>query len=99
LIALLALLLFAPGFAILGWVYWRFPASHEVTPARRRLDVAALALAVVASAMAMVWGFDHPRGGAGPLWPHVLSTLLGYHVFLAVLLAAFLVRRHRFRVA
>lgn len=98
-IALLALLLFAPWFAVLGWVYWRFPASHAVTPARRRLDVAALVLAVLASAIAMVWGFGRPLGGAGQLWPHILSTLVGYHAFLAVLLIAFLVRRRRFRMA
>ena len=96
-IALLALLLFTPWFAILGWAYWRFPASHAVTPARRRLDIIALLLAVLASAIAMVLGFGRPTGEPGHLWPHILSTLVGYHAFLAVLLVAFLIRRRRFR--
>ena len=94
---LLALLLFAPWFAILGWVYWSYPKSHAVTPARRRLDIVALLLAVLLSALAMRWAYYLEFADAGTLWPQVIATLAGYHVFLAVLLLAYFVRRQRFR--
>ena len=51
----------------------------------------------ISPAIAMVLGFGRPTGEPGHLWPHILSTLVGYHAFLAVLLVAFLVRRRRFR--
>lgn len=95
--SLLALLLFAPWFAILGWAYWSYPKSHAVTPARRRLDIAALLLAVILSALAMRWAYYLKFVDAGTLWPQVTATLAGYHVFLAVLLLAYFVRRRRFR--
>lgn len=95
--SLLALVLFAPWFAILGWAYWRFPKSHVITPARRRFDLAALLAAVVASAAAMNWAYGLHFERAGTIWPQIIATLAGYHVFLAVLLIAFLVRRRKFR--
>jgi len=96
---LLALVLFAPWFAILGWAYWAYPKSHVVTPARRRLDMAALVLATVLSAIAMRWAYFLPFEGTGTMWPQVIATLAGYHAFLVVLLVAFLVRRKKYRVA
>jgi hypothetical protein len=97
LISLLALVLFAPWFAILGWVYWNYPTSHVVTASRRRFDKAALLLAVAWSAIAMRWSYFLPFENAGPIWSQVIATLAGYHVFLAMLLAAFLIRRRKFR--
>ena len=93
---LLALILFAPWFAILGWVYWFYPKSHAVTTARRRFDVLALLLAVGASAMAMRWSYFLPFEHAGPIWKQVIATLAGYHVFLLMLLIAYLIRRRKF---
>ena len=96
---LLALILFAPWFAILGWVYWKFPKSHALTPARRRFDAVALLLAVIASAIAMHWSYFLPFENAGPIWKQVIATLTGYHVFLFILVAAFLIRRSKFKSA
>ena len=94
---LLALILFAPWFAILGWAYWNYPKSHLVTPSRRRLDVVALLMALLLSAVAMRWSYFLPVEHAGPIWKQVIATLTGYHVFVAVLLIAFLIRRRKFK--
>jgi hypothetical protein len=93
---LLALILFAPWFAILAWVYWSYPKSHVVTRARRRFDVLALLLAVGLSAIAMRWSYYLPFEHAGPIWKQVIATLAGYHAFLLALLVAYLIRRRKF---
>jgi hypothetical protein len=95
-VSFLALILFAPWFAILGGVYWTFPRSHVVSPARRRFDVGVLAIALAASAAAMLVAYRLPWEHAGPLWPQVVATLAAYHVFLAVLAAGWFVRGRRF---
>ena len=94
--SLLALVLFAPWFAILGWCYWAFPKSHAVTPARRRFDLVALLLAFVLSRIAMHLAYNIEFEGTGPLWPQVIATLAGYHAFLIVLVVAFFLRRSRY---
>jgi hypothetical protein len=98
-VPLLALILFTPWFLILGWAYWTFPKSHAVTPARRRLDIAALLVALALSAFAMRHAYYLPFDGVGKMWPQVIATLAGYHVFLVVLAMAFFVRRWKYRVA
>jgi hypothetical protein len=95
-VSFLALVLFAPWFALLGGVYWAFPRSHAVSPARRRFDVGVLATALVASAAAMLFAYRLPWQDAGPLWPQVVATLAAYHVFLAVLAGGWFVRGRRF---
>jgi hypothetical protein len=93
----LALILFAPWFAILGWAYWMFPRSHLVSPARRRFDMFALVLALVLTAVAMRHAYFNPSSGTGSLWPQVLATLAAYHVFLLVLVVAWFVRHALYR--
>ena len=93
----LALILFAPWFAILGWAYWMYPRSHVASRARRRFDVASLAIALVLTAVAMRYAFLNPARGTGSLWPQVAATLAAYHVFLVVLLAAWLLRHKLYR--
>ncbi len=89
---LLALVLFAPWFLILGWLYWWFPRQPR-TAARRRFDVAALALAVLACIASLHLSFDAADRSHGHLWPQVLATSVGYGVFLGVLAGAMLLRR------
>jgi hypothetical protein len=96
-VSFLALVLFAPWFALLGWVYWAFPRSHVVTPARRRLDVVVLASAVAASIAAMLVAYRMPWVDTGPMWPQVIATLAAYHAFLAVLAVGWFVRGRKFR--
>ena len=92
----LALILFAPWFALLGWVYWAFPRTHAVSPARRRFDVAVLALALAATIAAMLGAYRMPWANTGSLWPQVVATLAAYHAFLFVLVVGWGVRGRRF---
>jgi len=90
--AYLALLLFAPWFAILGWAYWKFPKRQIVRGNTRRFDAGILLAAVALSALAMRWTFGMDWSRAGTLWPQVIATLAGYHAFLLVLLVGWLLR-------
>lgn len=92
----LALILFAPWFAVLGWTFWNYPRSHAIGRGRRRFDLIALALAVVLSAVAMWWAYFLPADREGTLWPQLLATLAAYHAFLIVLVAAWILRARRF---
>lgn len=94
----LALILFVPTFAILGWLYWRFPRALARTAARRRFDVAALALASVLTVVALEWAMSVRFPGSGPIWPQVFAVLAVYHVFPLVLALAWWVRARRFPV-
>lgn len=90
--SLLALVLFSPWFAILGWAYWTFPRTLPHTPARRAGDLVALTIAVIGSARAMHLAYAANVGFGGAIWKQVIATLCGYGVFLAVLGMAFVLR-------
>lgn len=93
----LALILFAPWFAILGWAYWSFPRGHVAGGATRPFDVVLLLLSLVLSAVAMRWSYAAEHRQAGSMWPQVMATLAAYHVFLFVLVAGWLLRARAFR--
>ena len=93
----LAIVLFAPWFAILGWAYGVYPKSHRRGPGRRRFDLLVLALALVASVLAMRWSYFLPFEGVGVMWPQVIATLAAYHAFLVVLVAGWFVRGRLYR--
>jgi hypothetical protein len=96
-VSFLALVLFAPWFALLGWGYWNYPRAHVAPPARRGFDATVLVVALVASIAAMLGAYRLPWEDAGPLWPQVVATLAAYHAFLFVLVAGWLLRARRFR--
>ena len=98
-VADLALVLFLPWFAILGAIYWFYPRTLERSAARRRFDLAALALAFLAAFAAGRWGYTVAATGveAGPIWRQVLASLLAYKAFLVVIAAAWAWRGMRFR--
>lgn len=98
-VADLALILFLPWFAILAALYWFYPRNLVRDPARRRFDLAALALAFIAAFVAGRWGYATAATGieAGPIWRQVLASLLAYKAFLVVLGAAWAFRGQRFR--
>lgn len=91
--AWLSLLLFLPWFVLLSSLYWLFPRQPR-TAARRLFDSVALVLAFVLSIAAMLWGhhIGVVQADAGPIWRQVLAVLYAYGAFLAVLVAALLVR-------
>ncbi len=93
----LAIVLFAPWFAILGWVYWQYPKSHLRSAARRGFDVFALAIALVVTVIAMRWSYFLPFKGVGVMWPQVIATLAAYHAFLIVLVVAWFIRARLYR--
>ena len=93
----LALLLFAPWFAILAWAYWNYPRAQVAGGGTRAFDVVALLLSLLLSAVAMRWSYALEFANAGPLWPQVMATLAAYHVFLFVLAAGWLLRARRRR--
>ena len=92
----LALILFLPWFAILGVLYWLYPRQPR-PPARKWLDAAALALAVLAFVLAMHWGRGWADPGYGPMWRQIVATAVSYAVFLGVLAIAFWWRRRWLR--
>ena len=57
----LALVLFAPWFAILGWAYWNYPRAHVAGGWSRRFDVATLAAYHAFLAVLVVAWFVRPR--------------------------------------
>jgi hypothetical protein len=87
----LTLILFLPWFAILGALFWIYPRQPR-GPLRRGFDAAALALALLASWLAMRWGMLEADPQAGPIWKQVLATLTAYGAFLAVLALAWPLR-------
>lgn len=91
--AWLSLLLFLPWFVLLGALYWLFPRQPR-DAARRGFDAVALLMAFVLSIVAMLWGhhIGVVQSDAGPIWRQVLAVLYAYGAFLAVLVAAVLLR-------
>lgn len=88
----LALILFTPWFLILAALYWLYPRQPR-NAARRRFDGIALLLAFAGCLASLYWSFDSADRSYGALWPQILATSVGYGVFLAVLTAAFFLRR------
>ena len=88
----LALILFLPWFAILGVLFWMYPRQPR-TAARRMFDAAALAAATAGFVLALQWAYASADPSYGRMWKQVFATSVGYGVFLALLLAAFMVRR------
>ena len=88
----LALILFAPWYAILAGLYWLYPRAPR---GGRRLafDLGALATAAVATTASLHWSYAHADMAHGGMWRQVLATSVSYGVFLAVMALAFFVRR------
>ena len=93
----LTLLLFAPTFAVLAWLYWAFPASMPRTPARRRFDLAALVLSFVLALVALQIAVDYQYSVDAAIWRQIMATAWAYPVFVGVLGIAWVVRASRWR--
>lgn len=94
---LLALLLFAPWFAIIATLFWTFPRTPR-NARRRAFDLGALLLAFLSFVVSTWWAFHH-ADDTHNLWKQVFATSVGYGCFLAVMAIAFLVRKDWLRRA
>lgn len=92
----LALILFLPWFLILGTLFWLYPRGPR-DAARRLFDAASLLIASVVFVLALHWAHAAADPGYGRMWKQVFATSVGYGLFLAALLAAFLLRRRWLR--
>jgi len=88
---LLAVLLLAPWFAVLGWIYWRTAPTRFATA--RGFDIAALAGAVALSVAGMGLGLPVEPAGHHPIIREIVASLIAYKGFLLVLVAAWFWRR------
>jgi hypothetical protein len=98
-IGLLALVLFAPWFSILIWVYLKFPKNIANSPARLRFDQMAICAALLLASIAAYFSYHFDWQDAGPIWPQVIATLAAYHVFLLVLGGAMWMRSRSYRMS
>lgn len=89
----LALVLFLPWFLLIGALFWLFPRQPR-DAARKRFDIAALAVAFMLSFGGMQWGYALGLAdvGTGAIWKQVLATLVAYGAFLMVMLIAVVAR-------
>ncbi|WP_345777324.1 hypothetical protein [Lysobacter sp. MMG2] len=87
----LALILFAPWFAVLSVLFWRYPRQPR-GPARSLFDTVALTLATAAAFGGMYWGMAHADAGFGPMWKQVFATSIAYGLYLGVMAVALVAR-------
>lgn len=87
----LALILFAPWFAILAGLFWAYPRRPR-NGARTAFDLVSLLLATAASAAGMYWGMRNADPHAGAIWKQVLATSVAYGLFLLFMAIALGVR-------
>jgi hypothetical protein len=87
----LAVLLLAPWFAVLGWIYWRTAPPRFA--ASRRFDAMALLLAALLSVAGMALGLRYEPVGHHPIIREIAASVIAYKAFLLVLGAAWFWRR------
>lgn len=88
---LLAVLLLAPWFAVLGWIYWRTAPAPFV--ASRAFDIAVLVSALALSVAGMALGLRYEPAGHHPIIREIAASLIAYKGFLLVLGRAWFWRR------
>lgn len=87
----LALILFAPWFAVLSVLFWRYPRQPR-GPSRTLFDSASLAIATAAAIGGMYWGMREGDASFGHMWKQILATSVAYGLYLAAMTAALLIR-------
>lgn len=89
--SILAVLLLAPWFAVLGWIYWR--SAPAPFAAARGFDIATLAGAIALSVLGMWAGLQVEPAGHHPIIREIVASLIAYKGFLLVLGLAWAWRR------
>ena len=92
----LSLILFLPWFLILAVLFWVYPRQPRGI-ARRLYDLVAIVLALAVFVASLYWMHDIADPSHGRMWRQILATAVGYGVFLAAMLLAFIVRMLLFR--
>lgn len=92
----LTLILFLPWFLVLVVLYWFYPRQPGGL-ARRLYDLAAILASLALFVASLYWSHDIADPAHGRMWKQILSTALGYGVFLGAMLLAFLLRMRMFR--
>ena len=92
----LALILFLPWFLILAVLFWVYPRQPRRAP-RRGVVAKALVVAVGTHEHRGQWAHANADRGYGHMWQQVFATSVGYGLFLAAMLVAFLLRRRWIR--
>jgi hypothetical protein len=91
----LAAILFAPWFAILAVLYWRYPRQPRPSW-RATFDAAALGVSVAVFVLSLYWAQGWADAGYGRMWQQIVGTSVSYGAFLAALGIAFWFRRRLF---
>ncbi len=94
----LAVILFLPWFAVIGFAYWHLPRAPARPTLRRVFDWTALSLAVVAALIGALLAMKIQWHAAGNIWPQVAAVLFAYAAFLLLLLLAGLARQRIWRL-
>lgn len=93
----LALILFLPWFAIIGFTYWHLPRGLPRPRSRWRFDAIALLLAIAVALAGALIAMDTPWRNVGRIWPQVAAVLFAYGAFLAIVVIAAIVRARIWR--
>jgi hypothetical protein len=93
----LALILFLPWFAIIGFAYWHLPRDLPRPSARRSFDWSAIALSMGVALIGALVALDMPWKHTGKIWPQVAAVLFAYAAFLLMTILAAVVRQRIWR--
>ncbi|GGJ98299.1 hypothetical protein [Luteimonas terricola] len=92
----LTLILFLPWFLILAVLFWVYPRQPRGI-ARRLYDLVAIVLSLAVFVASLYWMHDIADPSHGRMWRQILSTAVGYGVFLAAMLVTLVLRMLVFR--
>jgi hypothetical protein len=92
----LTLILFLPWFLILAVLFWVYPRQPRGI-ARRLYDLVAIVLSLAVFVASLYWLHDVADPAHGRMWRQILSTAVGYGVFLTAMLVAVVLRALLFR--
>ncbi len=89
----LALILFLPWFAIIGFAYWHLPRDLPRPATRRSFDWSAIGLAMLVALGGALLALDMPWQHSGKIWPQVAAVLFAYGAFLSMMMLAAVIRQ------
>ena len=85
-----------PVLVILAWIYLRLRPRGVATRGITGYDAAVLCVAVLASAVGVVWVAGVDVGSDARIWKPILSVVTTFHIFPIVLFLGWWLRRRIF---